>query len=75
VGAELGTVGLLVGSPVVRVSARVGFGVSVLALVPDAWLEPVPGAATPDDLRAAYARFLLARVTGDRAWLPVAGAA
>jgi hypothetical protein len=42
----------------------------VLALVPDAWLEPVPGAATPDDLRAAYARFLLAR-----AWLPVAGAA
>jgi len=47
----------------------------VLALVPDAWLEPVPGAATPDDLRAAYARFLLARVTGDRAWLPVVGAA
>ena len=26
----------------------------VLALVPDEWLEPVPGAATPDDLRAAY---------------------
>jgi len=47
----------------------------VLALVPDAWLEPVPGAEDPATLRAAYAAFLLARVTGDRAWLPVRGAA
>lgn len=42
----------------------------VLAQVPDAWLEPVPGAATPSELRAAYVRFLLARVGGSRPWLP-----
>ena len=47
----------------------------VAALVPDAWLEPVPGAETPDALRAAYVEFLLARVDGDRAWLPATGAA
>jgi HipA-like protein len=47
----------------------------VVAEVPDEWLEPVPGAPTPEDLRAAYVAFLLARVSGDRAWLPVAGAA
>jgi hypothetical protein len=47
----------------------------VLALVPDAWLEPVPGAEDPDALRAAYVAFLLARVGGSRSWLPVAGAA
>ena len=47
----------------------------VLSLVPDEWLEPVPGASAPADLRAAYADFLLARVSGERAWLPVAGAA
>jgi hypothetical protein len=47
----------------------------ILALVPDEWLEPVPDAATPADLRAAYVAFLRARVTGDRGWLPVAGAA
>ena len=41
----------------------------VLAQVPDAWLEPVPGAESPDQLRAAYARFLLARL-GTRQWLP-----
>ncbi|TIC85555.1 HipA family kinase [Nocardioides sp. GY 10127] len=45
----------------------------VLAQVPDAWLEPVPGTETPADLRAAYVRFLLARL-GSRQWLPdVAG--
>ena len=43
----------------------------VAALVPDAWLEPVPGAETPDALRAAYVDFLSARVSGERAWLPV----
>ena len=47
----------------------------VLALVPDSWLEPAPGAEGPADLRAAYVEFLLARVSGSRAWLPVAGAA
>jgi hypothetical protein len=47
----------------------------VLALVPDEWLEPLPGAASPADLRAAYVEFLLARVEGPRAWLPVEGAA
>ena len=47
----------------------------VLALVPDEWLEPVPGAASAADLRASYAEFLLARVSGDRSWLPVADAA
>ncbi len=47
----------------------------VLALVPDEWLEPVPGAGSPDELRAAYVAFLHGRVGGARAWLPVAGAA
>ena len=47
----------------------------VLALVPDEWLEPVPGAATAADLRTSYVEFLLARVSGDRSWLPVADAA
>lgn len=41
----------------------------VLAEVPDVWLEPVPGAETPDALRAAYVEFLLARL-GTRQWLP-----
>jgi hypothetical protein len=47
----------------------------VLDLVPDAWLEPVPGAGTPDALRATYVDFLLARVGGERSWLPIEGAA
>jgi len=47
----------------------------VLAMVPDEWLEPVPGAETAEALRAAYVEFLLARVSGSRAWLPEAGAA
>ena len=42
----------------------------VLADVPDAWLEPVPGAETPDALRAAYVDFLTARL-GTRQWLPM----
>ncbi|MGN0065851.1 MAG: HipA family kinase [Nocardioides sp.] len=41
----------------------------ILDGVPDAWLEPVPGAETPAQLRAAYVRFLTARL-GGRAWLP-----
>jgi hypothetical protein len=34
----------------------------VLAEVPDAWLEPVPGADSPDAVRAAYVAFLSARL-------------
>jgi hypothetical protein len=47
----------------------------VLAQVPDEWLEPVPGAVDATALRSAYVDFLLARVTGGRAWLPAASAA
>jgi hypothetical protein len=47
----------------------------VTALVPDEWLEPVPGAETADALRSAYVDFLMARVSGGRGWLPVVGAA
>ena len=45
----------------------------VVAAVPDAWLTPVPGAETPDELRESYVRFLRARrdgVEGVRPWLP-----
>ncbi|WP_426246601.1 HipA family kinase [Nocardioides sp. LHG3406-4] len=45
----------------------------VLAAVPDVWLEPVPGAETPEALRAAYVAFLTARL-GTRQWLPGGGA-
>jgi hypothetical protein len=45
-----------------------------VAEVPAAWLEPVPGAETPDQLRAAYVAFLSARL-GTRAWLPGESAA
>jgi hypothetical protein len=38
--------------------------------VPGSWVEPVPG-ADPDAVRDAYVDFLLARVSGDRPWLPV----
>ncbi|CAN5518914.1 hypothetical protein BH10ACT10_BH10ACT10_26370 [soil metagenome] len=47
----------------------------VLAQVPEEWLEPVPGAETPADLRAAYVEFLFARVGGSRSWLPLGGVA
>src|SRR4051812_26055135 len=43
----------------------------VLAEVPDSWLEPVPGAESPEALRAAYVAFLLARLE-ERQWLPEA---
>ena len=42
----------------------------VVAEVPDAWLEPVPGAETPDAVRAAYVSFLDARLA-TRQWLPL----
>jgi hypothetical protein len=44
----------------------------VLAQVPDVWLEPVPGAETPDAVRAAYVAFLTARLA-TRQWLPADG--
>jgi hypothetical protein len=47
----------------------------VLSQVPDGWLEPVPGAPDPATLREAYVEFLLARVGGDRSWLPAERAA
>jgi hypothetical protein len=43
----------------------------VLDLVPEDWLEPVPGADAAR-VREAYVEFLLARVSGERAWLPEA---
>jgi len=46
---------------------------AVLAEIPDVWLEPVPDAATPAELRAAYAAFLRARRDGGRPWLPGGG--
>ena len=53
-----------------EVSALLGPEVfaGMLAEVPDAWLEPVPGAETPGDLRRAYVDFLVARL-GTRQWL------
>lgn len=44
----------------------------VVATVPDVWLDPVPGAGSPEELRAAYVSFLSARA-GSRAWLPEVG--
>lgn len=43
----------------------------VVGEVPDVWLDPVPGADTPAELRAAYVAFLTARLRSD-AWLPTA---
>ena len=55
-----------------RIRALLDEGVfaDVLAEVPDAWLEPVPGAETPAAVRAAYVAFLAARLA-TRQWLPV----
>jgi hypothetical protein len=47
----------------------------VLAEVPDEWLEPRPGAATPEELRVAYVAFLRARLGGGRVWVPGRAAA
>jgi hypothetical protein len=46
----------------------------VLTGVPDEWLEPVPGADTPDTVRAAYVSFLVERLS-TRQWLPAVEAA
>jgi hypothetical protein len=47
----------------------------VLAAVPDEWLVAVPGAETPDAVRAAYHAFLVARRDEGRPWLPRRAAA
>lgn len=47
---------------------------AVLAQVSDDWLDPVPGAETPDALRERYVTFLAARRDGGRPWLPAARA-
>ena len=47
----------------------------VLAQVPGDWLEVPPGCAGTDAVREAYVDFLLARVSGERAWLPEVSAA
>jgi hypothetical protein len=47
----------------------------VLAQVPDEWLEPRPGAESPDAVRAAYVSFLRARLEGARVWVPGRAAA
>jgi hypothetical protein len=41
----------------------------VVRTVPEAWLEPVPG-ADAEQVRTAYVDFLLARASGARPWLP-----
>lgn len=41
----------------------------ILAQVPDVWFEPVPGAESAQEQRAAYVEFLTARL-GSRGWLP-----
>ncbi|MFI2640858.1 HipA family kinase [Streptomyces sp. NPDC018610] len=43
---------------------------SVLDEVPDAWLSGEPGFAGPEEVRAAYADYLAARVAVSGAWLP-----
>jgi hypothetical protein len=47
---------------------------AAVAEVPDPWLEPVPGAESPEALRSAYVSFLSARLA-TRAWLPGVNAA
>lgn len=42
----------------------------VLALVPDAWLEPTADLPDPTAVRSAYTEHLLARLEGAEAWLP-----
>jgi hypothetical protein len=49
--------------------------VDVLSEVPDEWLEPGPGAADADRLRAAYVDHLAARLDHVEAWLPRRAAA
>jgi hypothetical protein len=41
-----------------------------LSAVPDEWLEPAPGQATPDEVRSLYHDHLAARLAPPRRWLP-----
>lgn len=43
--------------------------IDIVGEIPDAWLEPVPGAETPVALRETYVAFLMARLGSSR-WLP-----
>jgi hypothetical protein len=47
----------------------------VVDQVPYEWLELPPGASSIADVREAYVAFLLARVSGERTWLPREAAA
>lgn len=47
----------------------------VVGLVPEEWLEVPPGASGVGAVRDAYVEFLLARVSGERSWLPRESAA
>ncbi|HEU4515362.1 MAG TPA: HipA family kinase [Nocardioidaceae bacterium] len=42
----------------------------VVDQVPDEWLEVPPGASGVSEVRDAYVAFLLARLAGERTWLP-----
>lgn len=48
---------------------------SVVADVPDGWLEPTPWLADAGAVRTAYVEHLLARLANPGAWLPGAGGA
>ncbi|MGZ4489118.1 MAG: HipA family kinase [Nocardioides sp.] len=71
-GAHVG--GLAAADEAVRAVVGPEVFAEVLAEVPDAWLEAVPGAETPEQVRAAYVAFLTARL-GTRQWLPVGASA
>lgn len=47
----------------------------VVGQVPDEWLEVPPGTPGRQAVREAYVDFLLARVSGERTWLPKVAAA
>ena len=47
----------------------------VVGQVPEEWIEVPPGASSVGAVRDAYVEFLLARVEGERSWLPGARAA
>jgi len=44
-----------------------------VGVVPDEWLQPVPGAETPDEQRRWYVDYLRARLRNRAAWLPTGG--
>jgi len=43
---------------------------TVVAGVPDSWLETAPGLDSPGAVRAAYVEHLRARATSPAAWIP-----